>query len=196
MTVTERAESAGMAMAAMATRAAVLALGAVLALAGPLQAGESAQQQDAAALKLSATERTVPTFSLAGFDGRDWTHTSLEGRVWLVNFWATWCPPCVEEIPGMNTVYRELSDQGLGMLAINAGEDDDTVGAFLKKTPIDFPVVRSDALKTLSDWEVKGLPTTLVIDSQGRVLYEAIGPREWDDPAMIAFIRSLAHGGE
>lgn len=182
-------------------RPAVRALAAALAigLAGPallftglLPTAQSAERTDPATLKLSPTERTVPAFSLQALAGEEWTRESLAGRVWIVNFWATWCPPCVEEIPGMNTTYERLGEQNVGMLAINAGEDRETISAFLQDIPIDFPVVLADGMNTLAEWHIQGLPTTLLIDADGRIVYEAIGPREWDDPAMIAFLRSLA----
>lgn len=92
----------------------------------------------------------------------------------------------------MNTTYERLGEQNVGMLAINAGEDRETISAFLQDIPIDFPVVLADGMNTLAEWHIQGLPTTLLIDADGRIVYEAIGPREWDDPAMIAFLRSLA----
>lgn len=139
---------------------------------------------------LSATDRQVPSFALPVVDDGELSTASLEGKLWVVNFWATWCPPCVEEIPSMNEAWAVLEPQGIGMLAINAGEGQEAVLNFLKKVPIDFPTLLGDA-NTLANWSVRALPTTLVINAQGKVIYEALGPREWNDEALLQRIIAL-----
>ena len=116
---------------------------------------------------------------------------SLRGRLVLLNFWATWCAPCVEELPAMNAAWAALEGEGVGMLAINAGEARETVEAFLERVPVDFPVALGDAARTLPDWSVRVLPTTLVLDASGRVVYEALGPRDWDAEALLDRVRAL-----
>ncbi|MFK7858619.1 MAG: TlpA family protein disulfide reductase [Granulosicoccus sp.] len=140
--------------------------------------------------QLSSVDRVVPTFNLASLDNTPWTLDSLKGKPWVINFWATWCPPCIEEIPSMNAAFEALEPQGIGMLAINAGEGTEAVEEFLKKISIDFPNILGDA-NTLPNWSVKALPTTIVVDTEGNVVYEALGPREWDDERLLQKVVDL-----
>ncbi|NND89248.1 MAG: TlpA family protein disulfide reductase [Granulosicoccus sp.] len=139
---------------------------------------------------LVAVDREVPVFSLQAMDDSLWQADSLRGKPWVINFWATWCPPCIEEIPSMNAAWQSLQGQGVGMLAINAGEGRQAVEIFLEKLSIDFPTLLGVA-DSLPNWSVRALPTTLVVDAQGRVVYEALGPREWDDEALLHRILEL-----
>jgi len=140
--------------------------------------------------RLKSVDRQVPQFALSSVSNESWQASSLEGKVWVVNFWATWCPPCVEEIPSMNKAWAVLEEHGIGMLAVNAGESGEAVDTFLKKIPIDFPTLLGDA-NSLPNWSIKVLPTTIVIDSTGKVVFEALGPREWDDEQLLEKIIGL-----
>jgi len=84
----------------------------------------------------------------------------------------------------MNAAYKVLEPQGFGMLAINAAEGEEAVTAFLDKIAIDFPNVLGDT-NTLTNWSVKALPTTIVVTAEGDVVFQALGPREWDDAALL-----------
>lgn len=139
---------------------------------------------------LTPVERVVPEFSLVGTDSKEWDAESLSGKFWVVNFWATWCPPCIEEIPSMNKAWAVLEPEGIGMLAINAGEDRVAVEQFLDKIPIDFPILLGN-MDTLPNWSARALPTTLVVDKSGNVVFEALGPREWDSPELLQKIIDL-----
>ena len=113
------------------------------------------------------------------------------GRVVIVNFWATWCPPCREEMPSMQRAYEQLRGEGIEMLAINIGEDEDTLFAFTADYPVEFPLLLDLDSATIQSWPVKGLPTTFVVDPQGRLAYRAIGGRAWDDADLLATLRAL-----
>ena len=139
---------------------------------------------------LTPVERSVPEFALKGVDGTEWNTDSLLGKLWVVNFWATWCPPCIEEIPSMNKAWEVLEPEGIGMLAINAGEDRFAVEEFLGKIPIEFPTVLG-SMDSMANWSARALPTTLVINEQGQVVFEALGPREWDDAELLQKIIDL-----
>lgn len=140
--------------------------------------------------QLTEVDRELPAFELAGVDTQTWDSASLLGKPWVINFWATWCPPCIEEIPSMNRAWTTLEQRGVGMLAINAGEGADAVAQFLDDIPIDFPTLLGDG-NTLPNWSVKALPTTIVIDSNGTVVFEALGPREWDDDELLQRVIGL-----
>jgi thiol-disulfide isomerase/thioredoxin len=139
---------------------------------------------------LSEVDKEVPLFSNLALDGSEWDAKRLQGKPWIVNFWATWCGPCIEEMPAMNRAWQQIEQDGIGMLAINAGENRESIVSFLAKVPVDFEIVLGDAM-ALPDWGVRVLPTTYVIDAEGRIVYEALGPREWDDPELLDRVRAL-----
>ncbi len=143
-----------------------------------------------AAELLDEVDRTLPEFDLASMDDGQWQADSLQGKVWVINFWATWCPPCVEEIPSMNEAWQAFKDQGVGMLAINAGEGRDAVETFLQKISIDFPILLGDG-NSLANWSIRALPTTVIVNAEGEVVYEALGPREWHEEALLAKVLEL-----
>lgn len=160
---------------------------AVLVIAVAMSMGQAQAQ---AQQGLRSVERPIPEFSLDSIDEGQWDAESLAGKFWVVNFWATWCPPCIEEIPSMNAGAKVLSEHGIGMLAINAGEGEFAVREFLTKIPIDFSTLLGDA-DSLPNWSVRALPTTIVVDPEGRVVYEALGPREWDDEILLQQVIDL-----
>ena len=142
------------------------------------------------AMGLNEVERPVPRFELLGVDDATWDAEALDGKLWIINFWASWCPPCIEEMPSMNTAWKSVKDEGIGMLAINAGEGAQTVNEFLTRVPIDFPVLIGNG-DSLPNWSVRALPTTIVVNEQGQVVYEALGPRDWADEALLDQVRAL-----
>ena len=157
-----------------------------LALAAAVAASQSRQ-----ALTALAGRPPAPELDLRDMDGTRHRMSDYRGRVVIVNFWATWCPPCREEMPSMQRAYEQLREEGIQMLAINIGEDEDTVFAFTANYPVEFPLLLDLDSATIRSWPVKGLPTTFVVDPQGRLAYQAIGDREWDDPDLLATVRAL-----
>ena len=139
---------------------------------------------------LTPVDRNLPNFSLLGLDGTQYTPETLKGKPWIINFWATWCPPCVYELPSMNAAYKIVEPQGIGMLAINVAEGANAIQPFLKRVPIDFPVVLGE-VSTMAQWSARVLPTTIVVDANGKVVYEAQGEREWDDAALLQSVIDL-----
>ncbi len=134
----------------------------------------------------------APTFVLVDMDGTSHRLGELRGRVVIVNFWVTWCPPCREELPSMERAYRALRGAGVAMLAINVGEDEETVFPFTANYPVTFPLLLDRDGAVVAQWPVRGLPTTYVVDPAGRIAYQAIGGRAWDAPELRAQIRALA----
>jgi thiol-disulfide isomerase/thioredoxin len=131
----------------------------------------------------------APTLRLKDADDRWVDLARLKGRVVLVNFWATWCPPCRKEFPSLDRVRKLFKPDEFEVLAVNVGEDPETVFSFAGNTP--FPVLFDRDSKTMAAWPVRGLPTTFLVDRQGRLAFRAIGGREFDDPEIVALIRSL-----
>ena len=136
---------------------------------------------------------TAPDFTLEDMDGKSYTLSSLRGKVVMVNFWATWCPPCREEIPSMETVYQALHKKGFIVLAINQWETPDHVFSYMGQLEVfpSFPILFDRDSHVSEAFGVKGLPTTLIIDKQGRVVYRAIGGRNFNHPEVRKLIRQL-----
>ncbi len=133
----------------------------------------------------------APNFTLEDTDGEMHTLSDYQGKVVIVNFWATWCPPCREEMPSMERAWTTLKDKNVMMLAIDVGEDEDTVFNFTANYPVTFPLLLDLDSAVISQWPVKGLPTTYIIDPQGRLIYQAIGGREWDAPELMNKVLEL-----
>ncbi|VAW80631.1 Cytochrome c-type biogenesis protein ResA [hydrothermal vent metagenome] len=135
----------------------------------------------------------APDFSLKDMDDKPYTLSSLRGKVVMVNFWATWCPPCREEIPSMEAVYQALREKGFIVLAINQWETPDHVFSFMGQLEVypTFPIL-FDSDSSVSDaFGVKGLPTTVLIDKHGRVVYRAVGGRNFNHTEVRALIQQL-----
>ena len=131
-------------------------------------------------------------FALRDLDGKIHRLSDYRGKVVIVNFWATWCPPCRREMPSMQRAWEQLQSQGVVMLAVNVGQKEEQVWSYATEAQLTFPILLDEYGKTSSSWPVIGLPTTFVIDPQGRLVYKAVGDREWDDPALLDPIRALA----
>jgi thiol-disulfide isomerase/thioredoxin len=137
--------------------------------------------------------KPAPALKLAGVDGTRHDLAGLRGKVVLVNFWATWCPPCRREMPSMERLRHALADEPFAVLAVNVGEDADTIEAFTSRleTALTFPILLDTRSRVMQSWKVAGLPTTFLVDKRGRIVASAVGGREFDHPEMIAAIHAL-----
>jgi len=140
-----------------------------------------------------ATVVPAPTLVLPDMDGKTVDLAAYRGKVVLVNFWATWCPPCRKEFPSLGRVRKLFKPLEFEVIAVNVGEDLETVFSFAGSP--DFPVLFDRDSQAMARWPVKGLPTTMVIDRQGRLALRAVGGREFDDPAIVAQLRELLKQG-
>ena len=145
---------------------------------------------------LSPVAGTPPAkdFSLPDLDGKMHNLRDYRGKVVVLNFWATWCPPCRFEIPSMQRAHKALEGTNVVILALHLGGNEDKVFEFLSDYDVEFPILMDKSSKTPSSWPFTGLPTTFVIAPDGKVVYRAIGGREWDDPAILKELRALAAG--
>ncbi len=136
---------------------------------------------------LSAIAQPSPALRLQDLDGATHDLSDLKGQLVLVNFWATWCPPCRREMPSLERLQQQLRDRGLRVLAVDLGEDADTIFAFtgqLDPAPT-FPLLLDPEGEAAAAWGVKGLPTSFVIDPQGRVIFRAVGGTEFDQAGTL-----------
>ncbi|HYQ70448.1 MAG TPA: TlpA disulfide reductase family protein [Gammaproteobacteria bacterium] len=133
----------------------------------------------------------APDFELRDTDGRLHRLSDYRGKTVIINFWATWCPPCREEIPSMNRAWQQLREVDVAMLAVNMGEDEDTIFVFTADYPAEFPLLLDRDGAVTAQWPVKGLPTTYIVAPDGTIAYRAIGGRDWDDSEILETLRAL-----
>lgn len=135
----------------------------------------------------------APTLKLTSMDDELVDLASLRGEVVVINFWATWCPPCRREMPSLERLYQAAGDEGVKVLAVDVGEDEDTVFPFLgaiEPSPT-FPILFDTDSSVMTEWKVMGLPTTFVVDPEGKIVYRAVGGREFDHPELIQQLLQL-----
>lgn len=154
-------------------------------------------QSQAPELSHSLTKLSAPVvadnFVLEDMEGRRHALQDYRGKVVLINFWGTWCPPCVKEMPSLERLYQQLSEQPFVVLAINQWENSDHVFAFMGQIDVfpSFPILFDPDSAVSEAFGVKGLPTSFLLDAQGRVVYRAVGGREFDHPEIVSLIREL-----
>ena len=133
----------------------------------------------------------APDFNLKGEDGNNYHLSDYRGKVVLINFWATWCPPCREEMPAMERLWQKVQNKNIVILAINVGEDADTIFEFTGQYPVSFPLPMDIDGKVLKSYPVRAFPTTYIINPEGMVTHRAIGSREWDSKWMIEKLNDI-----
>ncbi len=156
----------------------------LMTFSGTLHAGEEA-------LTALPNKPDAPDFMLRDMDENIRELDDYKGKPVIINFWASWCPPCRAELPSMNRAWKKLKNDGIEMLAINIGEDEDAIAAFIKEHPIDFNILLDESGEELENWSIRGLPTTFILDPEGHVVYMAVGGRDWDEDKLLDKIRSL-----
>lgn len=128
---------------------------------------------------------------LKGANGASIQLDQLKGKVVLVNLWTTWCSPCVGELPSLQKLQTKMKGRPFALIAINMGEKENSVEGFLKRWGYDFTVV-FDPKETLYDrWNVQNIPTSFLLDRDGKPRYIFSGSREWDSPESVRLIESL-----
>jgi peroxiredoxin len=166
-----------------------LTVGALLMVLGSCVAAA-----DSGLLDRVAGTPDAPAFELNGPNGNRYRLSDLRGKSLIVNFWATWCPPCRAEMPSMQRAWEQLRDEDVVVIGINVGEDKAAIEAFTEQVPVDFPLPMDIDSEVVQRWPVRGLPTTFVVDPEGRLVYIAQGEREWDDPDLLDSVRALNNG--
>ncbi|HBE93375.1 MAG TPA: hypothetical protein DDW55_12980 [Gammaproteobacteria bacterium] len=136
----------------------------------------------------------LPDITLPDMHGTIHKLSDYRGKVVLLNFWATWCPPCIKEMPSMQRLEKQLQGQDFTILAVNMGEDENTINAFLKRYPVDFTILLDKDGEILTSWKIVAFPTTFLIDREGRISHALFGGLEWDEPGAVEVVKSLLGG--
>jgi len=136
--------------------------------------------------------QAAPDFTLSDLAGKTYSLSALRGKVVVVNFWATWCPPCRAEMPSMEQLHRELGNQGLVLLAINIEKDGrQIVPKFLAASPHSFPILLDEKGEIQKRYGVYKFPESFVIRKDGVIDDKVIGAIDWADPQSLTYFRAL-----
>jgi thiol-disulfide isomerase/thioredoxin len=119
------------------------------------------------------------------------TLADYHGKVVLLNFWASWCPPCLREMPSLERLRARMAGRPLAIVAISSAETPEEVGAYLSKMTLGFPILLDPDSDNTRHWKVFALPTTFLLDAEGQVRYVLTGPTEWDEGEALKLIESL-----
>ena len=137
----------------------------------------------------------APAFTLPSLAGETRTRHDYRGRVVLLNFWASWCPPCREEFPSLQRLQQALGGRDFTVLAIAVADNAAAVDQFLQGRPPGFDVLLDDERKTAADYRAAGVPVTYLLDREGRLLAGKTGPQHWDSREMQRLIRATIQPG-
>ncbi len=170
----------------------ILLLACVL-VAAPGVAARAADPAAQLELVRPGRAQSAKPFEVPTPEGARLTLADFRGRVVLLNFWATWCGPCREEMPAMERLYQKFREQGLVVVAVSNDSEGSTrsVARFVKENGLTFPVGLDPSLRVASLYGVRVLPVSLIIDRKGSITHIALGPREWDRPAASQLFESL-----
>ena len=134
---------------------------------------------------------TTPALELKDLNGNTYRLSDHRGKVVLINFWATWCEPCRDEMPSIQRLKNKLDAKSFAVLAVNVGESEARIADFLQKLPLDFTIVRDHSSAVMKAWRVRGLPASFIVGSDGRIRYSFTGEFEWDDEKVVKVLTTL-----
>lgn len=155
----------------------IVAIAASLAVALPALAGP--------------TGAPAPTFSLASSSGSEVNLAQYKGEVVMINFWASWCGPCRQEMPLLEGIYKKYSRMGFTLLGVNVEPDSQAANEWLKQTPVSFPILYDKDSKVSKLYDVAGMPSTVLIDRSGRLRMLHRGYKPGDENEYLDSIRTL-----
>jgi peroxiredoxin len=162
-----------------------------------LVSGRAAAQDVFRALDLIMPSPAEPArpFTAPAMDGKTLSLAGYRGRVVFLNFWATWCVPCREEMPAMERLHQRFRDRGLVVLAVSVDAAPAPVGPFVSDLRLTYPIGLDPKMVLAKQYGVRGLPASFLITRTGTLAARALGPREWDSAAAHAVIETLLREG-
>ena len=141
---------------------------------------------------------TAPDFTLPALTQGSLSLHDFGRQVVVLNFWATWCPPCVEETPGLEKFAEQMRLQGVAVMGVSVDQDAAALRTFAAQQQLSFPILRDPNRSIANRYGTFQFPETYIIDQEGRVAEKLIGPVDWQDPRIITFVQELARrtGGQ
>lgn len=134
---------------------------------------------------------SAPQFSITADNGRTITASDFGGRLLVLNFWATWCQPCVEEVPSLDQFAKQMAGSGVVVLGVSMDTDAQKYRAFLDRTRVSFMTARDPEAKISADYGTFKYPESYIIDTKGRVVQKIIGATNWTDGSMVDAVKSM-----
>ncbi len=138
--------------------------------------------------KVAEVGKPAPDFTLVDGNGKTWTLSQLRGQVLFINFWATWCPPCREEMPSMQILHTNLPKDKFKMLAILNNDNLMLAKSFARKLNLTMPILDDPGNIVGKKYGLTGVPETYIVDKQGIVREKFIGPAKWDSPDNVKML--------
>ena len=145
----------------------------------------------ATAVNASSVSGPAPNFTLKSLSGKNLKLSEMRGNVVLINFWASWCGPCRQEMPLLNSLHKKYEPLGFTVLGVNVEENSDEARGFLGHTPVDFPVVLDNQNKVSKLYDVVAMPTTVMVDRDGNVRYLHKGYKPGDEAKYRQMVKKL-----
>ena len=137
------------------------------------------------------TGGATPPLVLQDLDGRPHRLADYRGKVVLINFWATWCAPCLAEMPSISKLRASLAGQPFAVLAVNLAEPESRIRRFMEQVPLDFPVLLDRDTAAAKAWKARILPASFVVDPDGRIRYSVLGEIDWTEARVRKAIQAL-----
>ena len=138
-----------------------------------------------------ARQKLAEDFTLATPSGATFKLSEHRGKAVMINFWATWCPPCLKEMPAMERLYRQHKDAGFEMVAVSVDTDADKVKPYIAEHKFTFRVVLDPTMALANTYGVRALPSSFIVDRKGALAALAIGPRQWDNDAAHSLVEAM-----
>ena len=148
-----------------------------------------------AGLPLLDTNRDTKNFTLKTLDGKQVSLDDLRGKVVFLNFWATWCGPCRQEMPSMEALYQRFKNSGLEFAAVDIMEKETDVGAYIKQNNLNFPIALDLDGNVSKNYRIQAVPATFIINRNGKIILSTVGARNWNTPAVITAFEALLNSG-
>ena len=133
----------------------------------------------------------APDFSITADNGRTITRSEFGGKLLVLNFWASWCPPCIEELPSLDQFQRELASQGVVVLGISRDKDPKAYKQFIEKYNVSFLTALDPDNKISAEYGTFKIPETYLINRDGKVVGKIISSTNWTDERMVSYVKSL-----
>jgi len=141
-------------------------------------------------------DKATPPLALPDLAGKTVDLREYRGKVVVLNFWATWCEPCRDEMPSLQRLRAKMNGKPFEVLTVNYGEFAERIEPFMKRQKIDLPVLLDTQKDAAKAWNAGGLPITFVLDGAGKVRYWVFGERDWSEGEPLRLVESLvAEGG-
>ena len=133
----------------------------------------------------------APDFKIVGDTGRTYTRADFGGKLLVLNFWASWCAPCVQEVPSLQAFQRQLGDNGVVVLGVSIDTNEKRYKQFLQRFRVSFPTARDPEANISSSYGTFQIPETYLIDRTGKVREKIISNQNWVDPAFVARVKAM-----